>query len=928
MINGAIVKLRTYLTEDSYEAGTGIILDEHHVLAAEHVVIDGCETALILYDEKIPAFVEKKNKVAAILRVEEASLNSGTGIFSCQEITDEQSEWLIQGFITVDQCEHEVKGRGISKTNIPDETWSHNLYNIYAGVAGDYRGLSGSPVFSCNRIIGILQQEYMNEDGKLGLQFSSVEMFRELLKEHNLTENEYYDKVRRYCCQYTKNKVENNIKNRKYIPDIFAEEEAYKEYMRCFADEPLFLKKCILDCQRLDFSVINRFIPPEDQITFMDVASDFPLQEIDSVILTMCDKLQAAVKILKDLARKIEETGEKLVFNRESVECYSIRIYLETELEKVCYMSRKYILLTKAAGQGKTNFVCDFTRNFLLRKQICTLYFNAYELQSDPVELILDKLCLESTYSREYICKVFRMKWIKYRKPVVIIIDGLNENTKTQDFDGIMNTFIEKCRNYPFIKAIMTTRSELLQERFSTLLQQSQYDDFEKLFMQGNDEMFKERIFWGYLKFFDIEIREDTLMGNTYDKLTDDILLLRFFCEVNHGARQLYMYDVYKYHVFDEYLRQKSEEYRKKKNVFGSQMLLDKLINHIASYMVEKFVFFQVPIDIFDSEELQILEILLENDVIFKSEQKIQKGVLHLSSEVISFAFDEFRDFCLTRYLLQYKSEEQEFMSFWNEMKNRQLTIREGIEKYVFYLAYTECRDTLLPMVKKLSEYPQVYWNYVWHVEDNYFTEEDISLWKSHLVSGGKYAKKIVKFLLDRYDVKYFKCGNIHLLMESMEEIMEDECRYLKFIRDMFGMHRKDRFGRMLESESVYPIDKFLKFLDEDVENAFFNEKYREWYRMTVYLLSMSSFLVEELWEKLYHISPDVAIELLQEINERKYPFLQSNTRDILNHLISEKRGDSYDQIVEELLAKNTFQQEFADISALLEGMSAGVWEK
>lgn len=174
----------------------------------------------------------------------------------------------------------------------------------------------------------------------------------------------------------------------------------------------------------------------------------------------------------------------------------------------------------------------------------------------------------------------------------------------------------------------MTTRNEFLQERFSMIETGRYQKRFKQIDMWGRDDDFKERIFRGYLSYFDIAIREDTLSERAYDLLTKDVLLLRFFCEVHEHQQQMYLYDVYKYRVFQKYVEKKEKEYRENEIRLNQGNDLHSLLNKIVQYMLENNNYFHVPTRIFDKDEEQLLIKMLNNEVIFKDELVEKVGFL------------------------------------------------------------------------------------------------------------------------------------------------------------------------------------------------------------------------------------------------------------------------------------------------------------
>ena len=904
-----IVKVKSYYHEETVQYGTGIIIADRCILTAEHVVC-GEKHVVEISGSEIP--VEKRDTVGGVVVLEAAEiLPYKAQIFSDDEILDDSSKWIIQGYISSQQNEHEITGNGfhvVDNSNV----WNCLLINIVTGNAGDYRGLSGSPVFCDGRIVGIIQMQSSNSRGRLGIRMTTVKMFNVLLPKSAKSGNECLIKMHERLEQYTNMQIDKNLQSKKYIPSIFVEEGDYKEKVRYFAEPCLFVKKTIMEMQQLEFQDFNEVLKkikgPQIEIDGLDILGTSA--NVEDIARELAERMQTVV----DNIRSIEEHAYKReviwadFYNiKQNLLNCSITFDMRQWIENLEYATKKYLLITKNAGQGKTNFLCDFTTNFLLRKGYFVIYFNAYEFNQNPMFYIYKQLTLNEHYAMEYVHKVLLREWKKTKRPVIIVIDGLNENTLIENFAQCMRDFLEECEQYPYIKVIMSTRNELFQERFGAIEEGSYQEHYKKMDMWHTADEFKNRIFWGYMKHFNITIRLNALSQRAFDLLTKDVLLLRFFCEVNEHQKQIYLYDVYKYEVFQQYIEKKAKEYRGSEIVLNQDNILFMLLNKIAGYMIEKKEFFKVPISIFTREEEILLIRMLENEVIFKDEQVIKSGILEKKSMTISFTFDEFRDFCITNYVLEHYCQEDVFMQFWREMSEERQTIQEGVQKYVFYLSRTKYQTDLGPIVRKLPEYEELYWQYVWWVQDCYLYDEDVAKWKKQILQKGSYRRQVVNYLLMRYDCECFHNLNIKILFEIMDEMIVDIGNYRSFIREMFGIQRKDDYKLpYYESVSVYPYNKLVKDLAFGIENEQWNIIHQELFRLTIYLCELHYWDTKQVWEKLYQKMPDMAVALLQQMNIHNNRLILGNVKDILEALLECETGKN-DERLHKLYEKNGY---------------------
>lgn len=907
-----IVRIQSAAEGNPVYFGTGIVVSDHEVLTARHVV-SGESHVLVTENGSIPLSVQNETDAAVLLHADRRLPFRSADIFSVHEILNAQSDWTSDGYITSEQAPHSVSGHGIVKQEPAPIDWNHTLSNIESGHTKNYEGLSGAPVFSRNRIVGILQVQETNSSGALGLRMLSVEVFRELLPSSSLRRSEYEELIYEKSAVFSERHIEENKRSRKYIPDIFVENGPYKERLRYFADPVLFLKKALCECHGLDFTRINQAaeIYELPLINQQALPCSIAPEQMEKVSAGLSDFLSAASAILDNYDGLIR--SQKLCWEDhydfwDKIN-HSLKYMLKDMAENIRYTNLQFLLLTQPAGQGKTNFLCDFTENFLLKKRYCVWYFNAYEFYEPPANILRQKLSLEGQYDISYAKQVLERRWRESKRPVIVVIDGLNENISLPGFEQALIGFLQECEALPFVKVIMSTRDELLEERFGRMIAGQKPERFLHVKLDTHDERFKRRIFAGYLRFFNIDIRPNTLRNRTYQQLTGDVLLLRFFCEVHQGARQLYMYDIYKYAVFEQYCAKKAEDYRKMDPTIDADSLFRRLLDRICEYMVQNKTYFHVPMEIFDIQQQKLIRGLLENDVVLKGEDVVEHGLLKEQAVVISFTFDEFRDYCLTNYILRNSKDEKTFFEFWDMMVDETQTVLEGVEKYTFYLARTQNGGALLPIIKKLPEYDELYWAFIWDIEDKYVTEEDVLLWKNELLWEGEYTGIIIQHLLWRDDCDYFPTANIQLIFEVLDEFLKDLNRYNRLINRIFGIPRKNQWGTVIpRTQTPIPFDQFVKSLGKRSSNSQWSQLHRESFRLSIYLYDIGPWDAQEAWNQLYGASPEVAVHLLREMNTHASSLIQGNVYDILISL--EKRDDDYDLQILSLREENTFGRE------------------
>lgn len=914
-----IVRVKSYLEDEVIGFGSGVFLSDGYLLTASHT-LRGDRHVIVLDGAEKEASVKTSNHAAALLVVKlgaewKSAVESETGHAVAdrgwvteEELLTENTEWTAEGFITDGQIDHLLTGKGLVSLRNQDcqiNDTDYRLENINSGYAGNYQGLSGAPVMCGGRIVGILQIQTFTGRGILGLEMASVQMFKNLLPSDFFRPSAYREEFEKRAQKFTKEAIKKNIKSRKYIPDIFVEEGGYKENTRYYAEPELFLKKVIEEVARINLSAVNRLLASKNEleIDFSDIAGYASKHNMEETLEVLAGRLRAAVRRIEKAETQPKEAGlsREKRYLMEDGYSHAMKYILEEISADICFFQYKTILITKDAGQGKTNFLCDFTSNFLMKKGMPVLFYNAYDFREPFMNYIKKELTLDGVYSWEYARQLLAQIWEREHRAVTIIIDGLNENTALNDLGGYVSEFLKETQSMPFLKVILSTRNELLEERFGQLNSKELGDCFYRMDMKYQSNKFKERIFWGYLKYFDIEVMENSLLNRTFETLANDTLLLRFFCEVNHGKRQVRMLHVYKYSLFQKYYEIKKSE-SVPENSPGREEIFDKLIEHICQLMIESRQFSEVPRKGLTEEELVMFDRLLEADVIFKQEVQVKRGLLKETEMVLGFTFDEFRDFCITRYILRNNGSDS-FSGIWRKMHAENWSILEGVERYTFFLARTE-GDELLPVLQNEKEYERLYWQNVWELEESEIAPQDIQIWRKELLAGGKYTASIANFLLSHRDRSYFRTLNVDLLFGLLNELAEELSAFDTVTKMMFRKTQKDFQGRETEEgAAVLSCETLTDAFEKHKEDEEFITRNIDFLRLSIYMVEIDIYRIGAMWADVYAKVPEVVEGILEKyvMGDSLPPLIDHHLELIFKAIFGELKETGENEELEEL---------------------------
>lgn len=907
-----VIRVKSYCGEDPIKFGTGVIITPNYVLTAGHVVV-GERHAVLVNGVRIDAVLEQKNEIAALLKTEKIlPMEKETAKYTTEEILSNDTQWSVKGFITDEQIEHSMVGRGVVYLDIEDDNGAdYQLQNIECGYSENYEGLSGAPVMCHNRIVGILQVQNFSERGILGVSMTSVGKFCNILPGEVLSTSEYWERFSKRAKEFTKNIIDKNILSKKYIPEIFVEEGTYKENLRYFSQPDLFINKVI---EELDSFCLK------EELSF----SDIPQYAYEHTAMETCDllisRLSRAIRQLDDARKKNSSSGKSLEkqYLEESRQRYGLKSEFERILEELSFFKYQIILITKGAGRGKTNFLCDFAVNFLLKKGLPVLFYNAYNFREPIMSLIKKELTLDSKYEWKYVQRIFENRWKEKHVSLTVIIDGLNENIALNDFEGYVVDFLKEIQKLPYIKVVLSTREELLQERFEKLNADEIGPEFYQMKMKYLSEAFKDRIFQGYLKYFDMSIMKDTLWDESYQMLTQNMLLLRFFCEVNRGKKQIRMLHVYKYNLFSKYDQMKCQEISR--NDPAKQELYKKLVDHICKYMIENKSFSNIPRRELSEQELTIFDQLLENDVLFKQEMECKTGFLKENEIVLSFTFDEFRDFCLTRYILTH--DIKNFRAIWNQMHSEEWIVLEGVERYIFFLSRTVGKE-ILPFLQQEESYAGMYWDNVWELEEKDIEEKDIGKWQDELLVNGEHAADIVSFLLHHSEKEDFPKLNVELLFKMFNQLAENLEMFHIVTERLFGKKQKDRYEEFQAEQPMLPCEVVTKEFMEHSEEEDFIKRNKHILQLSIYMVEIDAYQLEDMWVKIYLTTPEVVKNIFDiYLKEQELPpLIYQNLERIFRGIYMKCGRNQKLECIKQQLDKKVYRYDYSAINADLKSI-------
>ncbi|KQU74714.1 hypothetical protein ASC75_20290 [Aminobacter sp. DSM 101952] len=504
--------------------------------------------------------------------------------------------------------------------------------------------------------------------------------------------------------QFSNSKIEIEKRTKKYIPSIFVEPTKSKETTRLFGHPVFFSRKIEDKLRKADYSYLNRYLPKvginplQSSITTLCDA-DYPrsLREVFSHLSDRKRLIDQELKRVNPLGYSPKVTNPEYDVAPEKKAMQSLlklaiegtasgleRIYNEA-LALINTTECKIMLITSAAGQGKTNFLCDLVENQFGKFEIPSVFIPARELNkyahpSRLLSFISQNRFLPKRDDIHTILDLFNQISKGIQKPFVIAIDGINEVKDLESFLSELSDFLNAVCQYEFIKVIITCRTEFFESKFASLLHQPFADAILRindLKADMSDESL-ERMLLSYLTHFNIQAH---LSDRAADFLKSDLLMMRIFCDLNEGQDKGVISDIYKVTLYENYLLRKGDSLPPElKQEFLS--CLYKIVEHMLS--ADRY--HSINVGGYTHPQQQIVDRLVSEDIILRREPA-EKTLQTMLDETISFTYDELRDFVIGLYLVDRlaKSGFSRFLEVLDRL--RPLPIYEGVFKYVYLLA-------------------------------------------------------------------------------------------------------------------------------------------------------------------------------------------------------------------------------------------------
>jgi len=355
------------------------------------------------------------------------------------------------------------------------------------------------------------------------------------------------------------------------------------------------------------------------------------------------------------------------------------------------WIQTQIFLIVDPAGTGKTNLLCNWALESLGQDSSYDVLLLTGNL-SIRNESGIAKYLLRSlkhiganidTLSNLLLALQHCIK--EEGKPVVIVIDAINENRDIESTNASLEQFLDDVSNYPEIKVIISCRTDYL-KRFSFHHERANLKLIRGLLHRFNSDEVRRAI--------PLHLKHFRINADFSDAALDALsmpFVLRMFCEA-HGntenrrvIQKGYFQDILLHKLFLKYEKRKFKDLHKKfPTEFREQRPFQKCLLKIAKLMLDnndnRIRIEDLPEECESIDAKDSLYIRLLDEEIFFEETPSD------TETYVQFTSDTYREYRQARYLHSlYEKSVSEFTLFINNLiSNSSRIMSEGLLRFLF----------------------------------------------------------------------------------------------------------------------------------------------------------------------------------------------------------------------------------------------------
>jgi len=277
-----------------------------------------------------------------------------------------------------------------------------------------------------------------------------------------------------------------------------------------------------------------------------------------------------------------------------------LRIFEElSSITKAKLSNSPFLLLTGAAGAGKTHLLCDLVENRLKKELPAVLLFGEYfKTTDDPFQQIIQQIGLKEINKKKFL-RLLNNAGKQSGCRAILAIDALNETKQRSFWKRNLKRVVDEIKKYPHIALVVSVRTgfekEVITEKLKRFFICEEHRGFEKIEWEAVSKFFKE---------FRLPLPEIPLLMPEFQYPLFLLMYCIAFGRKNMDLRDKPINQLKKIkpirghvgftHVFEKYVKNAADQIAEKcalpkgRNKKGEYIIWDTIIEKIAERMVNK----------------------------------------------------------------------------------------------------------------------------------------------------------------------------------------------------------------------------------------------------------------------------------------------------------------------------------------------------
>ncbi len=478
--------------------------------------------------------------------------------------------------------------------------------------------------------------------------------------------------------------VQRELRNNRsrFIPELYIHRRA-ESILRPFIEPLEFLEEEVFALSRAPRIIEES--PPHNIRKF-----DEFLNRCLEIIKT--EQIPDAPFSMDKIAQLITEEIEVLEAHLEEDEWSSIiRESMSILRSALSVIGKQTFLILDPAGTGKTNLLCKWALNSLVQDAPYHLLLLTGNLSISNESGVADRLLRSLSHfgatisTLPNLLKALEFFIREEKKPIIIAIDAINENTDIISTNLAIKQFLDDLENHPQIKLVITCRTDFI-SRFNFHEDRDSLELVEGMLRRFEPDELRRGIPL-HLKHYHI----DAKFSESAQSAMLNPFVLRFFCEAYGDIHPTevkalgLISDIRLHRLFQIYEENKFEGLRRKSPTqFKSPRQFKMVLKEIAGIMLSKETNRVRPDDlpkdvgsIYDEDSLYSR--LLDEEIIIERTSDE-------TNDFVQFSFDIYREYQQAEFLysVHQRSKDEFHSKFRKVVSSEYLSNSEGLLRFLF----------------------------------------------------------------------------------------------------------------------------------------------------------------------------------------------------------------------------------------------------